>query len=83
MNSSRQHYQIGGHLKIFENSFYVSFDARNNLTINYNEKKQAGAELCRVSKCRGRGGQRPRKFVVDSRKNLSKICKSTNFRLFV
>ena len=37
----------------------------------------------RVSKCRRRGGQRPRKFVVDSRKNLSKICKSTNFRLFV
>ena len=38
MNSSRQHYQLGGHLKIFENSFYVSFDARNNLTINYNKK---------------------------------------------
>ena len=37
MNSSRQHYQLGGHLKIFENSFYVSFDARNNLTINYNK----------------------------------------------
>ena len=39
MNSSRQHYQLGGHLKIFENSFYVSFDARNDLTINYNKKK--------------------------------------------
>ena len=36
-------------------------------------------EVARVSKCRGHGGQRPRKFLLDLHKIWSKICKKSNF----